>query len=127
MTDQADSTTEFEVTAEAQVLDDGRAGTMATVPGLGNVTKIFVKVGSSRGARTVRLTITGLNLMYDYPWVILLTPRQGQDQNRDFGWIDTFAVQVISSTREQVTCRIFRVDNEAGWEQNLHLSGLIVD
>jgi hypothetical protein len=116
-----------EASAEVQVGEAGgeQAGPLAFVPGLGNVTPVLVRVGPSP-TRGFRLTITGLQFNSTYPQVVVLTPRQGPDENQEFNFPDEFAVQVIRTTQSTILCRIFRLDGAGGWGQNLHLSGLVV-
>jgi hypothetical protein len=114
-----------EATAAAQ-LTEGTLQEQALVPGLGNTTHFLVRVGPS-STPGFRLTITGLNLTTIYPTTVLLAARQGPNENQDFGFQDEFAVQVIRSTTTTLLCRILRLDQNSGWGQNLHLSGIIVD
>src|SRR4051794_36202803 len=100
--------TDSEGTAEAQVIE-GQVEARAQVPGLGNVTRILVRVGPS-STPGFRLTITGLQLTTSYPAVVLLTARQGPNENQEFGFPDEFAVQVIATTQNTVLCRILRID-----------------
>lgn len=116
---------DVEASAAAQ-LTEGTLQEQALVPGLGNTTHFLVRVGPS-STPGFRLTITGLSLTTSYPTTVLLTPRQGPNENQDFGFSDEFSVQVIRSTTTSVLCRILRIDANSGWGQNLHLSGLIVD
>ena len=116
-----------EATVEAQVggaAADG-AEARAFVPGLGNVTPILVRVGPSN-TRGFRLTITGLQLNSAYPPVVLLSARQGPNENQELNFPDVFGVQVIRTTQSTILCRVFRLDGTGGWGQNLHLSGLVV-
>ena len=118
-----------EATVEAQVggaaADGAEPGARAFVPGLGNVTPILVRVGPSN-TRGFRLTITGLQLNSAYPPVVLLSARQGPNENQELNFPDVFGVQVIRTTQSTVLCRVFRLDGNSGWGQNLHLSGLVV-
>jgi hypothetical protein len=118
-----------EATVEAQVAEmktgAEEPGAMAFVPGLGNVTPVLVRVGPST-TRGFRLTITGLQFNSTYPPVVLLAARQGPNENQELNFPDEFSIQVIRTTQSTVLCRIFRVDGDAGWGQNLHLSGLVV-
>ena len=77
--------------------------------------------------RGFRLTIVGLQLTTAFPRTVLFTPRQGPDQNQDFGFPDEFGVQVIRTSTNSVLVRVLRLDVNSGWGQDLHLSGLIVD
>lgn len=102
---------------------DGPVKALA-VPGLGNVVATNVLAGSST-TPALRFTMTGLHLTTDTPAVVLIQTRQSD--NQDHGWGDEFAVQVISTSRSQILCRILRVDGSAGWGQNLRLDVFIVD
>ena len=123
--------TEATVAAEnVQIFSAGarteEAGPLTAVPGLGNVTAFFVRVGPS-STPGFRLTIVGLQLTTAFPRTALFTPRQGPDQNQEFGFPDEFGVQVIRTSTNSVLVRVLRLDMNSGWGQNLHLSGLIVD
>jgi hypothetical protein len=118
-----------EATVEAQVgeaaADGAQVGARAVVPGLGTVTPILVRVGPSN-TRGLRLTITGLQFTSTYPPVVLLSARQGPNENQELNFPDVFGVQVIRTTQTTVRCRVFRLDGDGGWGQDLHLSGLVV-
>ena len=101
-----------------------QAGSLAVVPGLGNVTAGFVIAGSS-STQDLLLTITGLDLTTDTPAVVLLQPRQSA--NQDFGFADEFAVQVIDTSATEMLVRIQRLDSSSGWGQDLRLDVLIID
>ena len=117
-----------EATVEAQVgeaaADGAEAGARAFVPGLGNVTPILVRVGPSN-TRGFRLTITGLQLNSAYPPVVLLSARQGPNENQELNFPDVFGVQVIRTTQSTIRCRVFRLEGEGGWGQTRPLTGLV--
>jgi hypothetical protein len=94
------------------------------VPGLGNVVSTFAFAGSSN-TQAKKLNITGLHLTSATPSVVIVQPRQSD--NQDHNWGDEFAVQVISTTNTSVLCLIRRLDGASGWGQNLRLDLLIVD
>jgi hypothetical protein len=94
------------------------------VPGLGNVVSTFALAGSSN-TQVKKLNITGLHLTSATPSVVIVQPRQSD--NQDHNWGDEFAVQVISTTSTSVLCLIRRVDAASGWGQNLRLDLVIVD
>jgi hypothetical protein len=126
MTSQTTKTKpDSEATVEAQVMEEG-LGSQVVVPGLGNTTRFFARVGPS-STPGFRLTITGLSLTTSYPTVVLIEARQGPNENQEFGFPDEFAVQVIRTTTNSILCRILRIDTNSGWGQNLHISALIVD
>jgi hypothetical protein len=108
------------VTAEST----GGAGAEAVVPGLGNVVSTFAIVGSST-IRSRLINITNLNLSTNTPAVVMLQPRQAD--NQDFGFPDEFTVQVIKTSAKSILCRILRTDANSGWGQNLRLDLFIVD
>jgi hypothetical protein len=106
-------------------IETGDAPVMrAQVPGLGNVVATNVRVGGNN-TPGLRFTITGLNLTTNTPAVVIIQPRQGD--NQEFGFPDEFAVQVIRTTSSSVLCRILRIDANSGWGQNLRLDLFIVD
>jgi hypothetical protein len=91
---------------------------------LDKVTFGFATVGASN-TPGLRFTITGLSLTTATPTVVLVQPRQSD--NQDHGFSDEFAVQVISTTQNQITGRVQRLDNpNSGWGQNLRLDFLII-
>ncbi len=83
-----------------------------------------VRVGGNN-TPGLRFTITGLNLTTNTPAVVIIQPRQGD--NQEFSFPDEFAVQVIRTTPSSVLCRILRIDANSGWGQNLRLDLFIVD
>jgi hypothetical protein len=100
------------------------AGAEAVIPGLGNVTATFTVPGSSAtNSRKVR--ITGLRLTTDRPAVVLVQPRQ--NDNQDFNFSDQFAVQVITTARDNILCLVRRLDSNSGWGQNLRLDLFVAD
>lgn len=94
------------------------------VPGLGNVVATFV-VAQPCPTPYLNLTITGFALTTDAPAVVLLQPRQSA--NQDFGFLDEFAVQVITTSASEMLVKIRRLDSNSGWGQDLRLDILIVD
>jgi hypothetical protein len=96
----------------------------AVVPGLGNVTAGFAVVGSS-SINSPRFRITGFSLTTDRLRVVQFQPRQ--NDNQDFNSPDQFAVQVITTARDNIVCRVRRLDADGGWGQNLHLDLFVVD
>jgi hypothetical protein len=99
-------------------------GPLVAVPGLGNVVATYVIAGPS-STQDLLLTITGLSLTTDTPAVVLLQPRQSD--NQDYGFTDEFAVQVIDTSATEILVRIQRLDSNSGWGQNLRLDIFIVD
>ena len=110
--------------AEAAVQISEETAAEAVVPGLGNVTAAFALAGSS-STNSLIFTITGFSLTTDRPRVVQLQPRQGDNQN--FGFPDQFAVQLITTARTNIVCRIRRLDDSGGWGQNLRLDVFVVD
>ena len=99
-------------------------GPEAAVPGLGNVVSTFVVPGpSDRNNRKYRAT--GLNLTTDSPAVVVLHPRQ--NDNQDFNFPDQFAAQVNTTSRNNIVFTVRRLDANAGWGQNLRVDMFIVD
>ncbi len=94
------------------------------VPGLGNVVSTFAFVGSSP-TNYLNVTITNLHLSTPFPASIQVQTRQSD--NRDFGFRDEFAVQVITTNTNSMLVRIKRLDQNTGWGQNLRLDILIFD
>jgi len=94
------------------------------VPGLGDVTNTFAIVGSSTtNERTV--IITGLQLSTATPVTVLLQPRQSE--NRDRGFHDVFAVQVVETAMDHLVVHIKRLDSSGGWAQDLRVDILIIE
>jgi len=91
---------------------------------LGNVVATNVLAGSC-GTPYLNLTITGFALTTDTPAVVLLQPRQSD--NQDNGWFDEFAVQVITTSASEILAKIRRLDSDSGWGQDLQLDIFIVD
>jgi hypothetical protein len=114
-----------EATVEAQIVE-GQLEEQVFVPGLGNATRFFARVGPSN-TPGFRLTITGFNFTVSYPTTVLIQARQSPNANQDFGFPDEFAVQIIRTTTTTILCRILRVDTNSGWGQELFVSGLVVD
>jgi hypothetical protein len=96
----------------------------AVIHGLGNVTSTYTIVGSCP-TNCLKLTISGLSLRTSSPAVVLLQPRQGE--NQDFGYPDEFAVQLITTAADSLQVLIKRLDSGSGWGQNLRLDILIFD
>lgn len=94
------------------------------IPGIGNVTSTFAFVGSSPSVEKT-VNIFGLHLSTPFPASIQIHPRQSD--NRDFGWHDQFAIQVITTSTTSMLVRIRRLDQNSGWGQNLRLDLLIFD
>jgi hypothetical protein len=69
------------------------------VPGLGNVVSRAYKVGHSNHNEH-KYHLTGLDLTTAEPEVVLVQPRQGDNQDHDFR--DQFAVQVITTSRHRI-------------------------
>ncbi len=110
--------------AEVQVEEVRTLAPRAIVPGLGNVTTTFALVGSSNSVEKT-VNIFGLHLSTPFPAVVIAHPRQSD--NRDFGWHDQFAIQVITTNTTSMLVRIRRLDQNSGWGQNLRLDLLIFD
>ncbi len=117
----ADVVDEVEIAVEPA---EQPVGPEAVVPGLGNVTATFARAGSSNTNQR-QDTITGLNLTTAVPAVVLVQPRQGDNQNDNFP--DRFAAQVITTAQDRVVVRVKRLDGNGGWGQNLRLDLFIVD
>ncbi len=117
----ADVVDEVEIAVEPA---EQPVGPEAVVPGLGNVTATFARAGSSNTNQR-QDTITGLNLTTAVPAVVLVQPRQGDNQNDNFP--DQFAAQVITTAQDRVVVRVKRLDGNGGWGQNLRLDLFIVD
>ena len=58
--------------------------------------------------------------------MVLLSARQGPNENQELNFPDVFGVQVIRTTRSTILCLVSRPDGDSGWGQNLHLSGSVV-
>ena len=99
-------------------------GAEAVVPGLGNVVSTFITVGSS-GSNNRKYRITPLNLTTDRPAVVVIRPRQAD--NQDFNFPDQFAVQVNTTARNSILFTVRRLDANAGWGQNLRFDLFVVD
>jgi hypothetical protein len=117
----ADVVDEVEIAVEPA---EQPVGPEAVVPGLGNVTATFARAGSSNTNQR-QYTITGLNLTTAVPAVVLVQPRQGDNQNNKFP--DQFAAQVITTAQDRVVVRVKRLDGNGGWGQNLRLDLFVVD
>ena len=96
----------------------------AAVPGLGNVTFGGYLVGPSP-TNNRKYVFGGFNLTTDRPRVVLVQPRQGD--NQDFNFPDQFAVQVITTSRTHILCTVRRIDSDAGWGQQLRFDLFVVD
>ncbi len=92
--------------------------------GLGNIVSTFVIVGPS-GSNEIAFEITNFQLTTPEPSTILMQPRQGD--NREFGFPDVFAVQVVETPTDSILVHIKRLDDGVGWGQNLRLDILIFD
>jgi hypothetical protein len=118
----SDAVEEVEVAVEHA---EEPAGPEAVVPGLGNVTATFATLGCSN-SNELQIALTGLSLTTAQPAVVLVQPRQADNQNFDFP--DQFVVQVITTAQDRVVVRVKRIDDpNAGWGQNLRLDLFIVD
>lgn len=96
----------------------------AIVPGVGNVTSTFAFVGAS-GSQEQTYNLTGLHLSTPFPAAVMVHPRQSD--NRELGYHDQFAVQVITTSTTVIRVRVRRLDQNSGWGQNLRLDLLIFD
>lgn len=96
----------------------------AAVPGLGNVTFGGYLVGPSN-TNNRKYVFGGFNFTTDRPRVVLVQPRQGD--NQDFNFPDQFAVQVITTSRTHILCTVRRIDSDAGWGQQLRFDLFVVD
>jgi hypothetical protein len=114
-----------EVAPEVAAESAEQGGTArAVVSGLGPVTSVSYNLGPS-GANNSKRRLTRLQLSTDQPAVVLLQPRQAD--NQDFNFPDQFAAQVITTARDSIVCVIRRLDQNMGWGQNLRLDLLVVD
>jgi len=102
----------------------GEAQALAAVPGLGNVTATSVTLPPSAN-QDLLVSVQGLNLTTNTPAVVLVQPRQSVNQS--LGWSDEFAVQVITTSTTEIQVLVRRLDQNAGWGQNLRLDFFIVD
>jgi hypothetical protein len=98
--------------------------THAVVPHLGSVTAASVTATTSTSQQRLFI-VQGLNLTTKTPAVVLVQPRQADNQNN--GWPDEFAVQVIATSKTEIQVLVRRLDKNEGWGQNLRLDFLIVD
>jgi hypothetical protein len=57
--------------------------------------------------------------------VVLLQPRQSD--HRDLNLNDEFAVEVITTAKDNIVILIRRLDSATGWSQNLRIDVFIVD
>ena len=101
-----------------------KAGPLAAVPGLGNVTVGYTIVGSSP-TQELQFYITGLALTTPTPRSIHLQGRQSD--NRNLTNPDEFVFQVIETHADSILCRVRRVDQYLGWAQKLRVDFFIVD
>jgi hypothetical protein len=102
-----------------------KAGPLAVVPGLGNVTVGFVIIPGPIQFPEIRQPITGFQLTTDTPAVVLVQPRQAA--NQDFAFPDEFAVMVNVTSRTELLVTIKREDVNGGWGQDLRLDIFIID
>lgn len=110
--------------AVAEVAVQDAQALRAEVPGLGNVTSTFARVGNSNAVMK-KVRLTGLRLTTPTPAVVLLQPRQSD--NRDLNFNDEFAVQVITTAKDNILILIRRLDQATGWGQDLRIDIFIVD
>jgi hypothetical protein len=109
---------------ELSPVSSREAGANRFIPGVGNITATAYLPGpSSTNNRKYRLT--GLHLTTSLPAVVQVQPRQGD--NRDFGFGDQFAVQVITTAPDSIVVVVRRLDTDGGWGQNLRLDLFVVD
>jgi hypothetical protein len=94
------------------------------VGGLGNVVATYV-VAQPCPTPYLNLTVTGFSLTTDTPSTVLIQARQSA--NQDFGYMDEFAVQVVTTSASALLLRIRRLDSDSGWGQDLRLDIFIVD
>jgi hypothetical protein len=94
------------------------------VPGLGNAVSVAYITGPSN-TNNRKYQLIGLNLTTAQPAVVLVQPRQGD--NQDFNFPDQFAVQVITTSPNSIIVVVRRLDSNSGWGQNLRLDLFIVD
>ncbi len=94
------------------------------VPGAGNVTSTFAVLQPS-GTQEHTYDITGLHLSTPFPASVQVHPRQSD--NRELGYHDQFAVQVITTSTSVIRVRVRRLDQASGWGQRLRLDLLIFD
>lgn len=99
-------------------------GTEVFVSGLGNVTATSGLARSS-SAVAKKIRFTGLHFTTPTPAVVMLQPRQSDNQDNNFP--DQFAVQVISTTATTILCLITRLDQATGWGQDLRIDIWAVD
>jgi len=109
---------------EIPVEQAGQPEARAAVPGLGNVTATFATPGPS-DTNNREYALTNLSLTTATPAVVLVQPRQADNQN--FNFPDQFAVQVITTAQDRVVVQVRRIDADGGWGQNLRLDLFIVD
>lgn len=110
---------------EVQVPSPGQPGAAAhaVVPGLGNVTAVSVTVAPS-ATQELLVVVRGLNLGTATPAVVLVQPRQSDNQNN--GWTDEYAVQVVATSKTEIQVLVRRLDQDNGWGQSLRLDFFIV-
>jgi hypothetical protein len=102
----------------------GGAAAHAAVPGLGNVTAASVTVPPSADQQLL-VVVKGLSLTTDVPAVVLVQPRQAVNKNN--GWPDEYAVQVITTSKTELQVLVRRLDQNSGWGQSLRLDFMIID
>jgi hypothetical protein len=94
------------------------------VSGLGNVVSSSYDLGPSPfNNRTYDLG--QFSLTTDMPEVVLIQPRQIGNVDENFP--DQFAVQVITTARDRIRCRVRRIDRDLGWGQRLRLDLFVVE
>ncbi len=120
MTEERTEVPVHEVSVEEARLPEARA----IIPGIGNVTSTFAIVGKSDFNDRL-YDLVGLHLSTPVPAAVMVQPRQSD--NRDFGWHDEFAVQVITTSTSAIRVRVRRLDQNSGWGQYLRLDLLIFD
>jgi len=82
----------------------------------------YAHVGSSNSSVRV-VDVTGFNFSSSDP---VVTCQPQDDSGADTGDRDSFAVQVAGTTKELVTLRIRRLDQNTGWGQNLRINIMAV-
>ena len=114
------------ITEEATPLnaEQGGVAEAVAVPGLGNVVANRYTIGAST-TNNRTYTLGGFNLTTDVPRVVLIQPRQIANQELNFS--DQFAVQVITTARNSIRCRVRRLDTNQGWGQEMGLDLFIVE
>jgi hypothetical protein len=98
------------------------------VEAIGNVTYWSVTVGSQDGTipNDLIFKITGLNLGTSTPFCVVFQSRQTENKNN--GWSDKFAIQVIDTSKDFIRVSIRRMDRPyegQGWGQQLGLNFIV--